>query len=200
MNEPSKEPTLPSGEVQVQTLGEVLKLESKITELSSAVQTLSQTMAVHMKQNLEMMRSINEYIGEQMSYRLYRQNLEENNINLQLKQKEIELSFLKKKFDSLSAEKQEDDAESEALRIEREKLRLEVEALKKNLESVRDSRSSTKDKVNTLKLANNTPESGNAKIKNTIILTAIGTLTAAVVTGTLAFVVWLIRFYIQNNP
>lgn len=189
---------IPSPQEPVSTEEQLKSIESRITELSASFNTMSQTVAINMKQNIEMMRSINEYISEQMSYRLYRQNLEENNINLQLQQKAIELQFMQKKFDALSAEKQEDDAEAQDLKIEREKLKLEVETLKKNLDSLQENKQSTKDRVKTIKV--NSVEDKHDKIIDTVTMTALGTLTAIGVTGVVAFILFLVRLYIQSSP
>jgi myosin heavy subunit len=195
---PDEGQTISSFEVQMQIFNKLLNMEREMKDMKEAFQTLSQTLAINMKQNLDMMKHIDEYIGEQMSYRLYRQNLEENNIQLQLKQKELELKFLQQKYDDLSTEKQEDDAESRDLKLERERMKLEVETLRKNLEALQENKHSTKDRIPTLKVQS--PQEMSKELKDAIFLTAIRTLTATTVVGIIAFFVWLIRFYIENTP
>jgi hypothetical protein len=182
---------------QTQVIGKLQSIESAILQERESVRILSETLATHIRQNIDTMQKINEYIGEQMAYRMYRQGMEENNINLQLQQKTLELRFLEDKYKALETEHKEEDTVQEQLRYERDRQKLELENLRKNLEVLQLAKTSTKDKIAAM------PKVGKdkmEKIKDTITLTAIGTLTAASVGGVIAFFIWLMKLYITSSP
>jgi len=170
-----------------------------IIELRESVRTLTKTLAAHMQQNIDMTTKISDYIGEQMSYRLFRQDIEERNINLQLAQKALELEFMEKKYKALELEHDEETEESQQLKLDRERQKLEIDALKVSLANLQDAKHSTKDKLKTVTVSTH-PEGLERRVKDTIVLTAAAAVTAAFIGGTVAFIVWLLRFYVQNTP
>lgn len=180
-----------------QILEKLQEIQDAQVQTKDAMRVLSETLAAHVRQNIETFHEVREYIGDQMSYRLFRQNLEENNLQLELAKKALELEYAEKRFAALEKEHLEGTEETDRLKLEYEKQKLEIEALRKSHDLLQGARNSTKDKMKTVA---NQPNPFHQKMKETFILTGIGTLTAASVGGVIAFFVFFIRFYIMNNP
>lgn len=195
--DPTPTPRLNTEDVfQVQTNRQLTDILQSIEALKRTLQTLSETLATHIAQNIGATQQMSDYIGEQMSYRLFRQGLEENNLSLQLAQRNLELEFLEKRYKALEGELREESEESVGLAFERDKQKLEIETLKRNLDLLQVAKRSTNEKIKAIV----PPVSLSTRMRDTFVLSTIGTLTAAAVGGTIAFVVWLVRLYITSNP
>jgi hypothetical protein len=179
---------------QVQVVAKLKDILESNASTRDTMRILTETLAAHIRQNIDTIQKINESISEQMSYRLFRQNLEENNLQLELAKKSLELDFAEKRYNALAHTHEEDTEETDRLRYEHQKQQIELDSLKKNLEILQNSKSSTQNKI---KASSSSPSS--QKIKEVILFTGVGTLTAAAVTGLIAFVLWLARLYITSN-
>jgi chromosome segregation ATPase len=182
----------------VATLEDIQKVQSSMQE---AIRSLSETLANHMKQNIDMLDGVNRYIGDQMQYRTFRQNIEENNLTLELEKKRLELEFAQRRMKQLEDEQHEDDEDTKTIRLEYEKQKLEIESMKRSMDILQEARHSTQEKIKSMKSTTAAPPPAfSQKMKETIILTALGATTAAAVGGVIAFFIFFIRFYIENAP
>lgn len=197
---PDQAQTVTALDLQFQIFQRLLILSEQHKDLTDSIQTLNATLALHIKQNIETFDAMNEYIAEQIRYRVFRQGMEENNLQLELDRKNIELKYLEDKIHKLETEVKEDDDATLQLKLDRERQHLEIEALKRNIDILENVKKSTKDRIPSVKTAMAQPSLLPSKIKDTIMLTAIGTLTAAATTGAIAFAIWVIRFYIEHTP
>lgn len=199
-SDPSSGQNITAFQVQMQTFHKTLELLEETRAVRESLQVLSGTLAAHVKQNIDTFSSMQEYISEQMAYRLFRQGMEENNLALELKKKELELEFMEKKYHALESEHQNDTVETESLRYEYARQKLEIENMQKNIEILKGAKHSTNERMKSVKAAAVTPDPFEKKMKETFILTIIGASTAAGVGAVIAFLVFLVRLYIQNSP
>lgn len=199
MEEPDKLQSVTPFQVQLQAFHETVRIGEEIRALKSTVQALSETLSVHLKQTNETFVRMNEFIGDQMSYRLFRERIEENDLQLELAKKEVQLEYLAKQYDALQKEQKIEDEESRKLQLAYETQKLEIEHMKKTQEMMQDVKKSTKDRIQSVKAQAITNPLSH-KVKEAVVLTSVGTLTAAVIGGVIAFVIFFIRFYIQNTP
>lgn len=183
-------------DLQLQSFHKLVEMEQTLKELKEAISALSNTLALHVKQNIDTFHSMNEYIGEQMSYRLFRQGMEENNLSLELAKRNLELEYLEKQVKAVEQEKEEESTQAERLHLEVERQKLEIENLRKNIDILENVRKSTKDKIQPVKVE----DPFARKMRETLVLTVIGTTTAATVGGIIAFILWLVRLYLQSAP
>lgn len=180
---------------KTKTLGSLDSIRKELEAVRGSIEVLSRTLAAHVRQNIDTFTEVREYISDQMSYRLFRQGLEENNIMLELEKKKLELEFSERRFKALEEEHEEGEMEAEQVKLKYDKQKAELEAAQRNLVLLQNVKQSTKDKIAAVK----TKDPIGKKVLDTIILTAMGTITAAVVGGTIAFVLWLIRLYLTTG-
>lgn len=157
--------------------------------LLAQVRVMSQTLTQHIRQNIDTMQEVRDYIGQQMTYRLFREDLEENKLRMEIAQKNLEIEFFKKRIESLTDENSEQDK----IILEFEKVKLEKDAMMESLAILKSTKQTTSQKMKAI-----TPPTRWAKIQETILLTTAGTITAAVVGGIIAFVVFLVRLYFHS--
>lgn len=198
--DPEKSQSITAFQVQLQTFHKTVELMDEMKAMNESIKILTQTLAAHVKQNIDTFSSMQDYISEQMTYRLFRQGMEENNLALELKKKELELEFMEKKYKVLEDEHQSDTVQTESLKYEYARQKLEIENMQQNIEILKNAKSSTQDKIKAVKAQEAPPDPFNKKMRETVILTGLGTLTATGVAGIIAFFVFLVRLYIQGNP
>jgi len=171
------------------------EIASMIGSLTRTVQSLSEVLSTHVKSNLETLREIREYIGSQIAYRAYREDIEENRMKLEIEQKNLEIKYKEKLL-------QEETTESDAMRLERDKLKAELETLKKNLEVVQLVKHSTQEKIKAGGIHSHASSNSNLThdAKKTIIMTAIAFLTTSFLGGVITIIYFVVKLYITNNP
>lgn len=162
------------------------EIASMIGSLTRTVQSLSEVLSTHVKSNLETLREIREYIGSQIAYRAYREDIEESRLKLEIRYKEKLL--------------QEETTESDALKLERDKLKIELETLKKNLEVVQLVKHSTQEKMNAVQAKPSSNGGLSQRAKETIALTTVAFLTTSFLGGVITIIYFVVKLYITNNP
>lgn len=159
--------------------------------LARNVRTLSDVLSTHVRSNIETLKEIREYIGSQIAYRYYREDIEGNRLSLEIEQKNLEIKYKEKLL-------QEEATENDAMKLEIEKLKLEKASLQSNLEVLKVVKSSTQERLKAMPPS--PPENLGSRAKSTFILTAVAFLTTSLLGGILAVIIFVIRLYVQSNP
>lgn len=193
--EPNQMQTLDPFAVQVATRMEAqdarfMEIMARLEQLTSHVSSLSETLASHVRANIETMQEVRDHIGQQMAYRLFREDVEENKLRMEIAQKNLEISFLEKRINNLT----EENSEVDDLRLNYEKQKLELENLRTMQTLLKTTKSTTQDKLKAM-----APKTLGERARETAVLAAVGTLTTAGVTSVLAFIYFLIRLYMAAN-
>jgi predicted nuclease with TOPRIM domain len=180
--------------IPIRILIAVSKNSEDITKLAATIHALNEVLASHIRANLETLKEIREYIGNQLNYRLMREDMEEQRLRYEIAQKDLDLELMGKRVNALIEETEDADQ----TRLEFEKAKLEIELLRQQLETLKAARESTKDKVKPA--ADNKEKTLAIRMKETAMLTATSVVTASVLGGVLAFLYWGLRQWLLSAP
>jgi len=180
--------------VPIRILVAVSKNSEDIDRLSTTIHALNEMLASHIRVNLDTMREIREYIGNQLNYRLLREDMEEKRLRFEIDQKDLDLKLMEKRVNALI----EENVEADQTRLEYEKSKLEIKLLREQMELVKTARDSTKDKLKSGPAEKSKPI--GERMKETALLTATSVVTASVLGGGLAFLYWGLRQWLASGP
>ena len=178
--------------IPIRILVAVGKNSDDIEKLRLTIQALNDVLASHIRTNLETLQEVREYIGNQLNYRLLREDMEEQRLRFEIDQKNLDLQLMEKRVDALM----EENLEADQLRVEVKKAKLEVKSLRDQLELVKTARDNTNEKMKALPTEK--PKGLSEKLRETMVLTAASVATASVLGGILAFLYWGLRQWILS--
>jgi len=191
IQEPAPDELQQADIIPVRILVAISKTTEQVQALTETIKALTEMLASHIRANIENSNQLKEYMNSQMQYRSMREDLEEQKLKLEIEQKNIEVQYLERRINFLT----EENTDADRIRLDYEKQKLELQALKDSREILQQIKGSTKDK-----LKPPAAKLGWDDVKRAVVLGAVGTLTASLVGGSLAFVVWGLRQWLLSTP
>jgi len=180
--------------IPIRILVAVGKNSEDLERLRLTIQALNEVLASHIRTNLETLKEVREYIGNQLNYRLLREDMDEKRLRFEIDQKNLDLQLMEKRVNALI----EENVEADQLRVEFEKSKLEIKLLREQMELVKTARESTNEKIKEKPAEKSKGLSD--KVRETMILTAASVITASVLGGALAFLYWGLRQWLASGP
>lgn len=164
---------------------------SKLDALSGQIRVLTDTLAVHVKNNIETTAKLQEWVNDQIAYRLFREEMEENRLKLEIAEKNIEIKYLSQQIGNLT----EENHEADQLRMKLEKQNLEMDKLTEEYAMLKNAKQNTTDRMKAAK-----PKTDSEELVMSAKKAAVTALVTSLILGTGAFIYWLLRLYIVSNP